>query len=275
MSDTDRAFDLDRLGGRPALHALVDEVLAAGEQALGLQRTGAGARYRTKPDLSPVTEADAAVEERLRRFVAGRFPGMAFVGEEEGDSGAAGATLRFVVDPIDGTRAFIRGLPTWSVLVALEDERGPAVGVAFLPAAGDLFVAVRGEGCQGNGRPLRVSEVRDLGGAMLCHGGLAQFTEAGMGDALLRLADATYTQRGFADFESYKQLLLGRADAVVDPGVQPWDIGAAYVMVREAGGRLTSLSGEDTIRGGGALATNGHLHDPLVALLARDDGEGL
>jgi histidinol-phosphatase len=268
-------FDLDRIGGRRALRALVDEVLAAGEDALGLQRSGAGARYHTKPDLSPVTEADAAVEARLRKFVAARFPDAAFVGEEEGDSGTVDAPLRFVVDPIDGTRAFIRHLPTWSVLVGLEDEAGPAVGVALLPAAGDLFVAVRGDGCEGNGRPLRVSDVRDLRGALVCHGGLAQFTESGRGDALLRLAESTYTQRGFADFESYKQLLLGRADAVVDPGVQPWDICAAHVLVHEAGGRLTSMEGEDTIRGGSALATNGHLHAAMVQLLREPDDEGL
>jgi histidinol-phosphatase len=260
-------FDLDRVGGRAALRELVSEVLAAGEEAVRLQRAGAGARYQTKPDLSPVTEADAAVEARLRRFVGARFPNAAFVGEEEGESGDGAASLRFVVDPIDGTRAFIRGLPTWSVLVGLEDEAGPAVGVAFMPASGDLFVAVRGDGALGNGRPLQVSDVRDLAGALVGHGGLAQFTEEGMEGALVRLATATYTQRGFADFESYKQLLLGRADAVVDPGVKPWDICAAHVLVSEAGGRLTSISGEDTIRGGSALATNGHLHDAMVELL--------
>jgi histidinol-phosphatase len=260
-------FDLDRIGGRTALHALVDEVLAAGEDALRLQRSGAGARYEVKPDLSPVTEADAAVEARLRGFALRRFPAVAFVGEEEGESGSADAGLRFVVDPIDGTRAFIRGLPTWSVLVGLEDASGPAVGIALLPASGDLFVGVRGDGALGNGRPLRVSDVRALEGALVCHGGLAQFTEAGLADALPRLADATYTQRGFADFDNYAQLLRGRADAVVDPGVKAWDICAACVLVREAGGRFTSIEGEDTLRGGSALATNGHVHDALVQLL--------
>lgn len=260
-------FDLDRMGGRAALRALVDEVLAAGEEALRLQRAGVGADYEVKPDLSPVTEADKAVEARLRTFARARFADMGFVGEEEGETEPE-AALRFVVDPVDGTRAFIRGLSTWSVLVGVEDEAGPAVGIALMPAAGDLFVGVRGDGAEGNGRPLRVSGVESLEGALVCHGGLSQFTEAGQGDALTKLATQTYTQRGFADFENYKQLLFGHADAVVDPGVKPWDICAAAVLVGEAGGRLTSIEGETTIRGGSALATNGRLHDALVALLA-------
>ncbi|MFW5924582.1 MAG: inositol monophosphatase family protein [Myxococcota bacterium] len=261
------AFDLDRVGGRSALRALVDEVLAAGEEALRMQRSGAGARYETKPDLSPVTEADQAVETRLRAFAAQRFPDLGFVGEEEGETNRE-AEVRFVVDPIDGTRAFIRGLPTWSVLVGMEDAHGPAVGIALMPAAGDLFVGVRGAGADGNGRPLHVSGIKSLRGALVAHGGLAQFAEAGLVDALPKLATETYTQRGFADFENYKQLLFGRADAVIDPGVKAWDICAAAVLVTEAGGRLTSIAGEDTIAGGSALATNGHLHDALVSLLA-------
>lgn len=261
-------FDLDRMGGRPALRALVNEVIAAGEEALRLQRAGVGAEYEVKPDLSPVTEADQAVESRLRTFAKSRFPTFAFLGEEEGESGGEDADTRFVVDPIDGTRAFIRGLPTWSILVGLEDAHGPAVGVAFLPAAGDLFVGVRGDGAEGNGRPLRVSSVKALEGALVCHGGLQQFSESGLTDLLPVLATQTYTQRGFADFDGYRQLLLGRADAMIDPGVKAWDICAAAVLVREAGGQLTSIDGEDTIRGGSALASNGHLHDALVGLLA-------
>lgn len=263
MSD---AFDLGRLGGRAALRDLVDEVLACGEEALRFQRAGAAATYELKPDLSPVTEADRAVEKRLREFAAKRFPSAGFIGEEQGATDTS-AALRFVVDPIDGTRAFIRGLHTWSVLVGLEDGDGPAVGIALMPAAGDLFVGVRGDGAVGNGRPLRVSAVKSLEGALVCHGGLQQFTEAGLAGALPKLATQTYTQRGFADFENYKQLLFGYADAVVDPGVQPWDICAAAVLVPEAGGRLTSIEGEETIRGGSCLATNGHVHAAMVDLL--------
>lgn len=257
---------LEALGGRGALDDLIDAVVAGGELALTLFRGGAGARAEKKPDRSPVTEADRAVEQHLATFVRARFPGAAFFGEETGGE-RRGAGLRFVVDPIDGTRAFTRGLPTWSVLVGVEHDGEPIAGVAFMPAAGDLFSAVRGHGAYANGRPIRLSAVERLEDALICHGGLAQFTDAGRDDLLGKLARATYTQRGLGDFAGYRALLLGQADAVIDPSIQPYDVAAAAVLVREAGGRLTSLSGADTIYDPLAVASNGHLHEALLALL--------
>ena len=172
-----------------------------------------------------------------------------------------------MVDPIDGTRAFIRGLPTWSILFGVEAEGEPVLGVAFLPAAGDLFIGARGHGATCNGRPLHLSRVAKLEDALVCHGGLQQFTADGLEGALPALSRATYTTRGFADFDGYRQLLLGRADAMVDPAVQPYDLCPAAVLVREAGGRFTAFDGTETIHGGSGLATNGPLHDALVALL--------
>lgn len=263
-------FDLDRIGGRRGLRDLVSEVLACGDLALRLQRDGAGDRAVIKPDRSPVTEADRAIEARLRAFLAREHPDAAVVGEEEGASGPDRAALRFVIDPIDGTRAFLRGVPTWSVLVGLEADGVPSVGVALLPAAEQLFVAVRGEGAEGNGRPLRVSLVADLSDAMVQHGAVAQFFDDGRADALARLSRGTFSQRGFADFEGYRQVLLGRAEAMVDPGIRPWDVCAAAVLVREAGGRFTALDGEPTIYGPGGLASNGLVHDALVAMLKEE-----
>jgi histidinol-phosphatase len=260
------AFDLDRIGGARALRRLVTEVVAAGEDALCSYRDGAASRAQLKPDRSPVTEADHAAERRLRAHFDETFPDIGFLGEETGSrEGTSG--MRWLVDPIDGTRAFLRGIPTWSVLVGLEDEHGPAIGIAFMPSDGDLFVAVRGDGATGNGRPLRVSEVRSLGEAVVSHGGLNQFTTGGETRLLERLGEGTFTQRGFGDFDGYRQLVLGRIDAMVDPGVKPWDVCAAAVLVTEAGGRLTSLRGEPTIHAGSSLASNGHLHDALLSLL--------
>jgi histidinol-phosphatase len=257
---------LDALGGRRALDDLIEAVVAGGELALKLFRGGAGQRAEKKPDRSPVTEADRAVEQHLAQFVKARFPGATFFGEETG-GGARGAGLRFVVDPIDGTRAFMRGLPTWSVLVGVEHDGEPIAGVAFMPAAGDLFSAVRGHGAYANGRPVRLSAIDRLEDALVCHGGLAQFTDAGREELLGKLARATYTQRGLSDFASYRALLLGQADAVLDPCIKPYDIAAAAVLVREAGGRLTSLAGVDTIYDAFAVASNGPLHAALLALL--------
>ncbi|HJL20155.1 MAG TPA: inositol monophosphatase family protein [Sandaracinaceae bacterium LLY-WYZ-13_1] len=265
------AFDLGRIGGHRAFAELLDEVLAAGEHALRLYRQGAANRMSKKPDRSPVTEADEAVEERLLKYLRKRYPDAGFLGEETGRSGPSEAGLRWVVDPIDGTRAFIRGIPTWSILVGLERDGVPVLGVAYMPAAEDLFVGIAGEGARANGRPVHVSQVEHLADATITHGALSQFTDLQLGHLLPRLGQQTYTQRGFADFDGYRQLVLGRVDAMIDPGVAPWDICAAAVIVREAGGRLTSLAGEDTIHGGGAVASNAAIHDALVALLAAED----
>ncbi|MFK7990514.1 MAG: inositol monophosphatase [Sandaracinaceae bacterium] len=262
------AFDLDRIGGPTALAALIDETLAAGEDALHLYRAGAANRTKVKPDRSPVTEADEAVEKRLLKYLQKRYPEAAFLGEETGAAGPSEAGLRWVVDPIDGTRAFIRGIPTWSILIGLEAEGVPVVGIAYMPADDDLYVAVDGQGATANGRSLRVSNVASLADACISHGALAQFTDLDLGHVLPRLGERTYTQRGFADFDGYRQLLRGRVDAMIDPGVAPWDICPAAVMVREAGGQLTSLAGEPTIHAGGAIASNGQMHDALVNLVA-------
>jgi histidinol-phosphatase len=260
-------FDLDLLGGRRGLDALVDEVLACGELGQKRFREGAAERAILKPDRSPVTEADGELERRLRAFVAARHPTAAFVGEETGMSGPEDAALRFVVDPIDGTRAFMRGVPTWSVLVGVEHHGSPVVGIAFLPAMERLFVAARGHGAHADGRPIHLSRVARLDEATVCHAMLGHFVEAGAGPLLERLATGSYTQRGVHDFDGFAQVLLGTAEAMVDPGASAWDLCAAAVLLREAGGRLTSLTGEETIRGGGGLASNGLVHEALVSLL--------
>jgi len=264
------AFDLDRIGGARALDDLVDAVVDAGDRAAAIGRDLRG--VERKSDQSPVTVADRQTEERLQAFVSRRFPGVPFLGEEtssaQGTAPASGDGLRFVVDPIDGTRAFIRGLPTWSVLVGLEDGATPVAGVAYLPAMGRLFVGARGHGAKADGRPLRVSDVDVLAEAALGHGALGQFLDAGREAVLPRLARATDTQRGFADFASYAFLLDGRLDAVVEPGIAPWDVCAAAVLVTEAGGRWSDLRGAPTLYGDGFLATNGPLHGPLLDLLA-------
>jgi histidinol phosphatase-like enzyme (inositol monophosphatase family) len=263
-----KRFDLDRIGGRRALMDLIDEVLSAGDEAVRLYRNGVANRTKRKPDRSPVTEADEIVEKRLSMYLRKRYPESGFLGEETGSSGPSDSGFRWVVDPIDGTRAFIRGIPTWAILLGLEDAGEPVLGIAYMPGEDDLFVGIAGEGAWGNGRPLRVSQVDSLPDCAVTHGALSQFTDLQLDHLLPRLGEHTYTQRGFSDFDGYRHLLLGRVDAMIDPGVAPWDICAAAVLVREAGGRLTSLSGEETIHGGGAIASNGAVHDALVALLA-------
>ena len=268
--DSTNAFDLDRIGGRRALLELVDEVLAAGDEARVLYQRGAANRAKRKVDQSPVTEADEAVERRLSNYLRKRYPEAGFLGEETGSAGPSEAGLRWVLDPIDGTRAFVRGIPTWTVLLGLEAEGQPAVGIAYLPAHDDLYVAVRGDGAHNNGRALHVSSVDKIEDCTISHGALSQFTDLQLGHLLPKLGQATYTQRGFADFDGYRQLLRGRVDAMLDPGVAAWDICAAAVLVAEAGGRLTSFDGTETIHGGSSLASNGAVHDALLELIASE-----
>jgi histidinol-phosphatase len=263
----DTAFDLDRIGGRRALRGLIEEVLGAGDTALRLYSGGAAARVQAKPDRSPVTEADRAVEERLRAYLSKHFPMAGFLGEETGSAESRDG-MRFIVDPIDGTRAFIRGLPTWSILVGLEADGEPVVGIAYMPAADELYVGVRGDGADCNGRPLHVSAVRSLDAALVCHGSLQQFTDENLDPLLSRLGNDVYTCRGLADFDGYRQVLHGRAEAMVDPSIKPYDVCPAAVLVREAGGRFSSMTGEHSIHGGSGLASNGHVHDALLALIA-------
>ncbi len=272
-------FDLARIGGRPTFEALLEEVVAGGQQALRWwHRTGRTETPDRKRDGSPVTAADHAVERRLRAWWRRFVPQAAFLGEEsghgaaEGGAGPGSATLRLVVDPIDGTQAFVRGLPTWSVLVALEDEHGPALAVAYLPARDELFTAVRGGGAQRDGRPLRLSRTERLADALVLHGTLAQFAAAGCEQLLPRLARQTAAQRGPGDFEGYRLLLEGAADAVLDPALQPWDVSAPSLLVHEAGGRMTTFDGRPGHLGGDVVASNGRLHDELLAWLAAGDG---
>jgi histidinol-phosphatase len=259
------AFDLDRIGGRRALDALIDVVVESGDEARRMFERGQ-AHVETKPDRTPVTLADKMIEDRVRGFLAKEHPSIGFLGEETGASGPSGG-MRFVLDPIDGTRAFVRGLDTWSVLLGLEADGVPVVGVAYLPAARDLFVGVTGGGAYDDGRPCRVSRIETLADATISHGVVAQFTDNGLGALLPRLADRA-SARGLADFDGYRQLLRGKVDAMIDPGVKAWDICAAAVLVREAGGRFTSLGGDETIHGGSGLASNGRVHRELVELVA-------
>jgi len=258
-------FDIDRIGGLRAMRALEELVIRVGDTAMKHFRQGVVPKK--KPDRSPVTVADLEAERSIRQYLFTQFPQAEFFGEETGRKGD-NPGLRFIVDPIDGTRAFVRGLPTWSVLLGIESDGVPVAGIAYMPAAGDLFAAVQGQGATHNGAPVRVSTVSPLAEATVTHGCLQQFTETGVGDSLFRLADACDSARGFPDFDGYRQVLLGRSDAMVDPGVQPYDVCAPAVLIREAGGRFTSLQGEETIYGGGAIASNGVIHDDLVAALS-------
>ena len=264
---TDKAFDLGRIGGQASLDALVAEVVKAGNEAQVLFEQGL--TIDIKGDQSPVTTADKRIEDLLQTYLLKAYPEAGFFGEETGKTEGQGEELQFILDPIDGTRAFIRGLPTWSVLLGMEFNGVPVLGVAYMPATNELFVGYAGGGATMNGKALKVSTTDSFKSSMVMHGVLQQFTDAGVGDALIAISENSDSARGFADFEGYKNVLLGRADAMIDPGVQPYDICAAAVLIREAGGRFTSMNGEETIYGPGAVATNDLVHDEVIQITKR------
>lgn len=218
----------------------------------------------TKSDGSPVTIADRTVERRLRDLVAAEDPGAGIIGEEEGVSQGTGER-RWYFDPIDGTQAFIRGVPLFSTLVALYDEYGCAVGVIYLPALDQIVVAGRGRGCAFNGEPCSVSNRTELRGAYVTTSSYEDWPPS----ALANLAAAGAVLKGWGDGYGYSLVATGRLDAMVDPIVSPWDVAPMQVIITEAGGRFTSLSGGDPLVDDHAFATNGHLHDLVGGAFAQ------
>ena len=226
----------------------------------------------TKPDLTPVSEADRDVEQAMRERLAEVRPGDTVLGEEFGEQVAAGAARRWIVDPIDGTKSYVRGMPVWATLLALQADGELVLGVVSSPALSRRWWAVRGEGAflrEGTAKPraLRVSAIANLGDAQLCFAGVEDWLGAIGVAPLARLAAECWRTRGYGDFWQYMLVAEGAAEIAVDPVVSLWDLAAPLVVVREAGGRFTDLAGVPTADGGSAVATNGRLHDTVLAHL--------
>jgi histidinol-phosphatase len=228
-----------------------------------------GLRVEDKPDLSPVTEADQAIETMVRTQVRERHPQLGILGEEQGTSPGGGAgTTRLIVDPIDGTRNFVRGIPVFATLLAIEAGDQVVAGVVSAPALHARWRAARGGGAFRGDRRLEVSGVRALDRALLLHGNLGR-GEGGPPPGLQRLVARVERTRGFGDFYQHMLVAEGAGEIAVDPVMHPWDIAALQVIVEEAGGRATTLAGERTISGGSLVTSNGLLHQ--VALDALND----
>lgn len=253
----------------------------------------------TKPDLTPVSEADRAVEQAIRERLATVRPEDSVVGEEYGDSfgsgdssgsgassgsgdlsgvadsSAAGSRRRWIVDPIDGTKSYVRGVPVWATLLALEQDGVVALGVVSAPALGRRWWGSPGAGAfvadgLGEGpRRLAVSAVRELADAQLGFAGLEEWREVGRLEALLQLGARCWRTRGYGDFWQYMLVAEGALEVALDPVVSLWDLAAPMAVVQAAGGRFTDLAGEVTAAGGDAIATNGVLHDAARACVAR------
>jgi histidinol-phosphatase len=249
---------------------LLDEAVAlarrAGEFTLRHFRA-AGLVVDRKTDGTPVTDADRGAERLIRDALAQRHPGDGVHGEEEEDK-ASDTGRRWIIDPIDGTKAFTHGVPTFSNLLALEDEHGPAIGVINLPALGETVYAGRALGCFCNDQPAAVSRRSKLEGSYLSTSGFDYWDEA----TLLRVKRAGFQMRTWGDGYGYALVATGRIEAMVDPTAALHDLAAMPVILAEAGGRFTDWLGRGTADGGNGAATNGAIHEPLLGLLTAGSG---
>ncbi len=225
----------------------------------------------TKPDLTPVTDADRAVETELREVLARERPNDSILGEEFG--GQTTFTGRqWIIDPIDGTKNFVRGVPVWATLIALLQDGVAVVGVVSAPALQRRWWAARGSGAfvAVSGAPPRrisVSSVAQLNSASLSFSSLSGWAQRGVRDRFIALTDAVWRVRAFGDFLSYCLLAEGAVDIAAEPEVSVWDLAALDILVREAGGTLTALDGTAGPHGGSAVATNGLLHQEVLGSL--------
>ena len=222
----------------------------------------------TKPDLTPVTEADRAVEEMIRDELARDRPGDAVLGEEFGTTGSG--RRRWIVDPIDGTKGYARGIPVWATLIGLEVDGDLVAGVVSAPALGSRWSAARGHGAQRDGEPVTVSKVARIEDAHLAYDSVDAFESVGLEGEFLALARRCWRVRGFGDFWAHMLVADGSIDIAVEVGgLKVWDLAAVWVVVEEAGGRCTDLRGESRIDAGDVISTNGLVHDDVVAAFAR------
>ncbi|RIK21596.1 MAG: histidinol phosphate phosphatase [Anaerolineae bacterium] len=255
----------------PSLDDLLQFALDAAWQAgrVTLSHFQTGLVAERKADNSPVTIADREAEQKLRQLITTRWPAHALIGEEFGASPGdeTGDGYTWIIDPIDGTKSFVSGVPLYSVLLALVRDNEPLLGVIHFPGLNETVYAARGHGCYWNGRRSRVSGVSTLADAVMLASDLNTFAAFGREEAFQRLIKKTYIQRTWGDAYGYALVATGRAEVMLDPVMALWDCGPLQIILEEAGGTFTDWRGTPTIYGGEAIATNGVLYEQVMALV--------
>ncbi len=249
----------------PVDTALIEQAVEWARQAgqMSLRWFGAAElKVERKGDGTPVTEADRAVERFLREEIRRAHPADGVVGEEEAAQPSTSGRV-WIIDPIDGTKAFSRGVPLYANLLALDDEHGSAVGVVNVPALGEMVWAGRGRGCYHNGSPAQVRDQATLSGAYLSTSGYEAWDEA----TLMHVKGAGVALRTWGDGYGYLLVATGQIDAMVDPSAERYDLAPMPVILAEAGGCFSDFSGGGAASGGSGVATNGHLHEQLLTVL--------
>jgi histidinol-phosphatase len=219
-------------------------------------------RVDTKPDLSPVSEADRNAEEAIRDSVRASGRGETVLGEEFGDDGG---DVKWIVDPIDGTKSYVRGIPVWATLLALQREGVVELGLVSAPALGRRWWAIRGEGAFAGGERSRVSAISRVEDCTI-----TTTSARNMPEGWRTLVERAWSNRGLGDFWQYCLVAEGSVDIACDSVVEVWDFAPVQILVEEAGGRCSTFTGGEPTGGGTFLATNGHLHNEAVGLLGRN-----
>jgi histidinol-phosphatase len=264
----ERVQDMSEPSPRELLDVAIEAAWAAGRRTLAYFNTGAAVEF--KDDNTPVTAADREAEAILRRVIGRAFPDHAILGEEEGETPGR-APYRWIIDPLDGTKTFVRGVPLYGTMVGVEAHGELVAGVIYLPALDEMVAAARGLGCTWNGRSCHVSPVERLEDALLVVTSMRMAPERYY--RYERLASRTQLQRTWADCYGYVLVATGRAEIALDPVMNPWDCAAVLPILEEAGGHFTDWQGRRTIWSGEGLATNAALHRQALALL-RDEQSG-
>lgn len=228
----------------------------------------AGVLPDMKADDTPVTVADRQAEQLIRSRIEQRYSDHAIVGEEYGESGSGAASHRWIIDPIDGTKPFTRGVPSYAVLIGLEIEGSVQAGVAYFPALDDMVYAATGQGCWWNGRRARVSQVERLDRAVVAFSDVGNFSRRGRAAAWERIQQATYHRPGWGDAYGHCLVATGRAEIMLDPLMSLWDCGPFPPILQEAGGYFGDWQGNPTIYGNEALSTSRALLSQVLALIA-------
>lgn len=244
---------------------LVETAYQAGRRTLAFFQTGVSVDY--KADQSPVTQADRQAEEYIRGQIGSYYPDHAILGEEFG-ADDHGSRVKWIIDPIDGTKSFLRGIPLYATLIGLEIDGRASAGAAYFPALDEMIYAADGLGCWWNGRRAKVSEVADLDSAWITCTDPAFFEKYGRGKEFDRLLKAGYVHGGWSDAYGYLLCATGRVEVMLDPIMEVWDNAPFLPILREAGGYFGTWQGEETIYGREGLATNRRLKQAVIDILA-------
>ncbi len=249
---------------RTRYSAGIEAAKVAGQLALSYFDTGIA--VETKSDLSPVTIADRAAEQSLRDTIQCRFPGDGILGEEFGDTpGSTG--FRWIFDPIDGTRSFIRNIPIWATLVSLEYRGEQIMGICYLPAMNMMYRALRGDGAFRNDRRIHVSDVDRLDKSLVSYSSFGFFKAAEKQQPFLTMLEKTERSRAYSDFYGFMLVAQGSVDLMVEHGVHIWDVAGLKVIVEEAGGRFTDWDGNSSVDRPDVVASNGRVHAAALEIL--------